>query len=281
MVSSKPILVLIHAEWHVPASYSSFITSLESHGYCIDVPLLPSMNGARQPNADLTTDTDFIRQHVEKLVDAGSTIVALMHSYGGQVGSNALAGLGVENRSSRGLNGGVAKLVYVCALALAENESMMGMIKVCGRQDFLRKHVQVSEQGAIRSLDPKTLLIGRDVDKIQAEKSISQLVSWNGKPIDQGINRCAWREIPVVYIYGSQDQMIPYDYQRFMVKTLKSTGIKVETFQMNTGHCPHLTRTRELVDAISQVMREADRGHAEASSSPKPLVARPPLATSG
>ena len=48
------------------------------------------MNEARPPNADLATDTAMVRGDVESLVDAGRTVIAIMHSYGGQVGTNAL-----------------------------------------------------------------------------------------------------------------------------------------------------------------------------------------------
>ncbi|KAI9652978.1 MAG: hypothetical protein M1831_006307 [Alyxoria varia] len=280
MASSKPILVIIHAEWHVPASYSSFIDSLKAHGYRVEVPLLPSMNGAHPPNADLMTDTAFIRNYVEKLVNAGFTIAALMHSYGGQVGSNALAGLGVESRSKQGLKGGVANLFYVCAFALAEGESMMGMIENFGQQDFLREKFHFAEDGTVRIRDPKALLVGGDVDRVQANKYISQLVLWNGKNMEQAIKRCAWREIPVTYIHGRQDQMIPYDYQRLMVRNLRAGGSKVETFQVDTGHCPHLTRTKELVNMVRQVLRKVGGCNADTSSSMKSSLARPPLATS-
>lgn len=51
------------------------------------VPRLPAMNGARPPNAGLFTDSDVARQFVTELADAVHSLVVLMHSYGGQVGT--------------------------------------------------------------------------------------------------------------------------------------------------------------------------------------------------
>ena len=47
------------------------------------------------PNADLYTDSDLIHAYVvSSLVRAGRTVVAIIHSYGGQIGTDALIGLG-------------------------------------------------------------------------------------------------------------------------------------------------------------------------------------------
>lgn len=70
------------------------------------------------PNADQSSDTTLIRSYVESLVRAGRTVIAIGHSYGGQVYSNALHGLGVEARSSKGLRGGVSNLIYLVGYAL-------------------------------------------------------------------------------------------------------------------------------------------------------------------
>ena len=83
MAPDKPTLILIHGGWQVPSTYSKFTMPLRSAGYEVHVPRLPSMNEMRPPNANLADDTKFIRAYVESLVDAGRTVVAIMHSYGG------------------------------------------------------------------------------------------------------------------------------------------------------------------------------------------------------
>jgi pimeloyl-ACP methyl ester carboxylesterase len=62
---------------------------------------------------DLMDDTALVRSYVQSLVRAGRTVVAIGHSYGGQVMTNALYGFGIEARSSQGLKVGVSNLIYL------------------------------------------------------------------------------------------------------------------------------------------------------------------------
>jgi pimeloyl-ACP methyl ester carboxylesterase len=93
MPSKTSTVLLIGGGWHMPQSYSKLTRQLEAAGYEVHVPTLPSMNGSRPPNADLTTDTDHVRAVAEDLVNRGHHLVVLMHSYGGQIGTNALYGM--------------------------------------------------------------------------------------------------------------------------------------------------------------------------------------------
>ena len=69
----------------------------------------------------------------------------------------------------------------------------------------------------------------------------------------QAVEHCAWREIPVTYIYTSQDMTVPVDYQKSMVKRMQLEGQNAHTVELATGHCPNLTMTQEVVDVITHV----------------------------
>jgi len=71
-----------------------------------------------------------MRKVVGKLVDEGGTVTVVMHSYGGQVGTNALYDMGIESRARQNLSGGVSHLIYMCAFALPENGSMVKKVEV-------------------------------------------------------------------------------------------------------------------------------------------------------
>jgi pimeloyl-ACP methyl ester carboxylesterase len=92
MFSKAPTILIIGGGWHTPRSYGAVTKELELANYDVHVPTLPSMNGSRPPNADLTNDTDHVRSVAEALVNEGHSLVVFMHSYGGQVGTNALHG---------------------------------------------------------------------------------------------------------------------------------------------------------------------------------------------
>lgn len=58
---------------------------------------------------------------VKLLVHGGEDVVLLMHSYGGVVGTNAIAGLARRERQVRNLRGGVGQLIYVASFMVAQN----------------------------------------------------------------------------------------------------------------------------------------------------------------
>ncbi|KAH8423374.1 esterase/lipase family protein [Aspergillus melleus] len=136
MTSSKPkpTIVLVHGAWHKPTHYAELVSALRDLGYELHVPALPSMKGDWPPTADLETDTRYLHDYVERLAQDGRQIVILLHSYGGQVGTNALARLclSVETRTQQSLpasGGAVIHLIYMCALVLLEGRSMMGIFR--------------------------------------------------------------------------------------------------------------------------------------------------------
>jgi pimeloyl-ACP methyl ester carboxylesterase len=101
MASQAPVILVVGGGWHTPQSYHTLTTHLEYAGYAVHVPTLPSMNGSRPPNADLNSDTVHVRSVTKNHVEAGHDITVLMHSYGGQIGTNALYDLGLEHRKKK------------------------------------------------------------------------------------------------------------------------------------------------------------------------------------
>lgn len=255
MTDSKPTIVIVGGGWHTPNSYSKLTSSLKSAGYEVHIPIYPSMNGARPPNSDLYTDTALVRGDVESLIDAGRTVIAIMHSYGGHVGTNALAGLGVKGRAEKGLPGGVSHLVYMCASAFPEGESMISLVQEMGHEHLMPLAFDFAEDQSCVCRDPKMTLIGEGVDDAEVETYLSTLVRWNGKCMYQEISQCAWRGIPVTYIYTTQDMTIPLDYQKSMVEMMRGEGQIVDTEELATGHCPNLTMPQGVVDAVDQIVK--------------------------
>lgn len=46
------------------------------------------------------------------------------------------------------------------------------------------------------------------------------------------------------------DATVPLDYQKNVVEFLEREGKAVETVEFETGYCPNLTATQEVVDAV-------------------------------
>jgi pimeloyl-ACP methyl ester carboxylesterase len=209
----------------------------------------------RPPNADLYTDSDLIRAYVSSLVRAGRTVMAIMHSYGGQVGSDALVGLGRASRAAQDLPGGVSHLVYLAAFAVPEGTGMMDKVKEFGHMDLVPVAFNFAEDDTCLNNDPKTLLVGPSaVEADEVDRYLATLVRWNGKAMYQPINHAAWREIPVAYIHCTADMTVPLDYQKSFVEGMEKAERPVQTFELATGHCPNLTATEGVVDAINKVV---------------------------
>ena len=252
MAAAKPIIVIIHGGWHLPSHYAKLTSALRTAGYEVHLPALVSMNGTRPPHADLVTDTALIHSYVTSLVSAGRTVMAVMHSYGGQVGTNALNGLGVADRSKGGLKGGVVHLVYLCAFALPEGGSMVGIVKEFGHEHLIPLALDIAEDYSCMDRDPKTIVLGPGLSDAETDEYVENLMRWNGKSMYQAIEKCAWKDegVGVSYVMTSDDRTVSLDYQKSMVEGMRAQGKEVETVELKTGHCPHATMTKEVVDFI-------------------------------
>ncbi|KAE8364747.1 Alpha/beta hydrolase fold-1 [Aspergillus caelatus] len=254
MPNSSPAILLVHGAWHTSAHYAEFTSALRSKGHEVHVPRLLSVNGARPPNTDLSSDTDLIRSYVESLAEAGREVVVLMHSYGGQVGTNALVGLGAETRKQQGRTGGVVRLIYIAAFAVTENNSMISVVEAFGHGELIPLAFDFAEDNSCVSRDPKNLIVGPGRSDEETDAYIAAMPRWNGKTMYQAVERCAWRDIPVSYIYSTADMTVPLDYQKSFVEKMREAGRDVDTFEVETGHCPTFTKFEEVAKIVDGVV---------------------------
>jgi len=261
MATSKPTIVIIGGGWHKPNSYSKLQAALETAGYEVSIPEYASMNEARPPTGDLTMDTAIVRDCVSRLLDTGRTVVAILHSYGGQVGTNALHGLGTEARKEKNQPGGVSHLIYMCGFALAEGGSMVGLVKTFGDGWAMPVAFPPFEDGCVRTSDDRTVLIGDfvgEADETEIKAYLDSLRVWNGKCMDEEIDKCAWDKIPASYIFTAEDTTVPLDKQQFMVDRMRKHILHPRKIQfsveLETGHSPNLTKTKEVVNFVNYVV---------------------------
>lgn len=123
--TSKPVVLIIPGSFSHASHYYLLSDKLKALGYQTYVNALPSAsrNDPEEP-VSLEDDAVFFRGIIEKLADRGNDVVVLMHSYGGQVGSEAVKGVGKEERQKAGKKGGVVKLIYLTAAVLEVGSSM-------------------------------------------------------------------------------------------------------------------------------------------------------------
>lgn len=257
MSYNKPAIVIVSGAFGTPKTYGKLASALESHGYEVHVPRLPTNSEARPPTAGLGEDTAFIRSHVESLVATGRKVVVIGHSYGGQVITNALYGLGFETRSAQGLEGGVSNLVYMAAFALTKGRSTFEELSEFGNAGHDAYLVfDIPEDQSVVLKDPRAFLglVEPGIEEPEIEAYLQNSSRWSGKATIQPLEEEAWREIPVTYIYATKDAAIPLAMQKRMVEAIEKTGRNVQTFTLETAHSPHFTATDGVVDAINKTV---------------------------
>lgn len=115
---SKPIFVLLHGAWHSPKCWSRLSAELDRAGYSSVAPALPS-SGSTPPTPDWSKDVETIHKTVSDLVQENDVVV-VMHSFSGMTGGTSLEGLDKQTCLSKGLKGGVIRLVYIVAFLVPE-----------------------------------------------------------------------------------------------------------------------------------------------------------------
>lgn len=105
-----PAIVLVQGSFQLPEVYHKLADALRALGYEVHQPTLPSLTEPELASKTIGDDASAVRFQVQTLVDEGKTVVVVMHSYGGLVGSEAvLKDLSFDQRKSNGLSGGVGE----------------------------------------------------------------------------------------------------------------------------------------------------------------------------
>lgn len=64
------------------------------------------------------------------------------------------------------------------------------------------------------------------------------------------ITYAAYKHYPVTYLYCTDDQASPLEYQEMMVK---GTGLQFDTESCNAGHSPFLSQPETILDIIKKM----------------------------
>ncbi|GAP93177.1 putative catalytic protein [Rosellinia necatrix] len=247
----KPTLVLVQGSFQLPEAYYKLADALSATGYRVEQPSLPSLTDQDKPDfasKSLTDDALAIRSKVAELVEEGETVVMVLHSYGGLVGTEAVTkDLSFDQRKSQGLAGGVLHLFYFAAFILTEGQSVLStfgespnnLVKPNGR--FAMKNTAE--------------ILYHDLPATEAQY-------WESKTIDQSyavqttaITNEGFRHVRSTYVVCENDRGPPPQYQEMFGKTAGSDVLK-----LSSGHSPMLSHTEKLVEMINTAVQSAVEG---------------------
>lgn len=125
-----PTIVLVQGSFQILKVYDKLVQGLVARGYPTVHTVLPSCSNTDSPNfpqLSLVDDALAIRTELIRQIEYnGKTVVMVMHSYGGLVGSEAaIEDLSYAKRQAQGLPGGVVHLFFYSAFLLSEGQSVL------------------------------------------------------------------------------------------------------------------------------------------------------------
>ncbi|PHH64523.1 hypothetical protein CDD81_4302 [Ophiocordyceps australis] len=250
-----PAVVLVPGAWTPPPAYHRLHSALETRGFVVHSPALPTNNGQQPPNSSFDADVRAVRLAVLPLVQAGQQVVLLMHSYGGVPGTSALQDLTLKDRRGQNLQGGVVALVYAAAFMLEESQSIRTVVQAVdlpGRNSLVQFS---SDKTTWFPLDPRWLLYHDLAPQDQEEQA--KLLKWGNAAILTGqTTYAAWKHVPTLYVQSLKDRWLPPEFQAFCLQNAANAGAPVRVAALDSGHSPYVNFAADL----AQMTLEAAKG---------------------
>ncbi|GAB1198169.1 hypothetical protein APSETT444_007477 [Aspergillus pseudonomiae] len=213
--TSRPTILVIHGAWHHPEFYAPFCKAFENLGYEAVCPHLLTCNNDVPPTKKLEDDVALIRQTAQSLLDDGKAVVAVMHSYGGIVGTDALHGLAIK------------RLIYMTAFIPPSGSSL-----------------------AVP--DPATVFFN-DLPSEEAATWAKKLVVHPKSAQFDPISREAYRNIPTTYIVCEQDAGLIPLVQEMMIENVRKAGVDIDVERLSASHSPFLSMPEETAKLVLRI----------------------------
>ncbi|MDI1486709.1 MAG: hypothetical protein OHK93_005969 [Ramalina farinacea] len=282
---TNPTIVLVPGAWQPSSLYTPLITAFKNAGFPTFIVDLPSCEPQVDPQTTtVTIDADAIRQVVLPLIEQeGKDVVLLCHSYGGVPLGPAAAGL---SKSTRGSNGGVVGLVYMCAAVVHENASMLEAIggeyfpymipNSVSNQSHFQSCISFILEASITSLShlsPRltqqssqpgphlaTIKNGRsilfnDIDDTAAATLVDGLVPHSTAAFESKVSAPAWAEDAyrgrLAYLRTTKDEAFPSHAQDH---AMQSSGVGWAVSDLEAGHAPYASCPERVVEAVGRVI---------------------------
>ncbi|KGO73225.1 hypothetical protein PITC_003130 [Penicillium italicum] len=260
----NPSIIIVPGAWHQPAHFQGLIDELAKFNYEAEGVTMPTVNSS-PPLPTWEQDAQAVRRVIMNKLDAGKDVVVLAHSFGGVPMSEAAKGLGKKERHAQGLQGGVIKLVYMCAMALPEGQSHFGqLVPQTPEEEEIERQRKESEAkfgGPDVSADgtislPKHLvhlILYNRCNQKDIERAVELLGTFSLGPFTVPVTYTAYREIPSTYIVCKNDQIVQEPFQRRMIA--QGEGF-FEVEECEEGHSPYLSNPGFIIDCVRRAAGE-------------------------
>ena len=241
MSPPKPAIVVVHGAWHIPWHYSPLQNALEKAGYEVTTPHLPSTS-SKEPLPDMWPDVRIIQDAIKSYIAKNMDVVVVMHSYGGCVGTTAVAGLRPQDQP----NGkGDPSLVYVCAFPLDEGVSLYSFGN--GKHAPFARLYGEAGTGILMGCDnppyiPRDFFY-HDCPPEMADEAVKNLRLFSESPCHTKATYAGWKHIEANYLICENDQVLPESLQEMMASQEGGKWTRVE--KLAAGHSPFMAKPEE------------------------------------
>jgi pimeloyl-ACP methyl ester carboxylesterase len=225
--TDKPTIVLVHGAFADGSTWQDVVPLLQRDGY--------KVIAVQNSLAMLAEDVAATKRVIDAETVRGRTVVAVGHSYGGAVISNAAAG-----------NANVKALVFIAAFAPDANEpigtfndkypSALAGALLPDAAGFL--YIDVAKYHDVFAADLPTR---QTRVMAAAQKPIY------GAVLGQSVPAAAWRTIQSWYLVAQEDRAISPQLERLYAKRMNA-----RTSEIKSSHLPFISHPQEVAALIEE-----------------------------
>lgn len=248
-----PTLLLIHGAWHDPRCWYKVLPLLEAKSFKCRAPHM-LFAGHEPPVESVLPDVKMLQKIIKEELDQGNDVIILGHSLGGLLSSSCVQGLLPPSNVSQPLQegcGSIMGMIQISSILIpsstSPNDVGGGTFPPFSQPDF--------SSGWVKFVGDPADFFYSDLPRNEAE----EYITWLGR---QSLYLLQSREsvyaghldLPVWYIYCTEDHAIPFDYQQQIVAGARAAGAKITTGSLDAGHSPFYSQPKKLVDLICEAV---------------------------
>jgi pimeloyl-ACP methyl ester carboxylesterase len=226
---ARPTVVLVHGAFADASAWTRVIPLLERSGYTV----VAVQNPLTSFEVDVAT--------TRRVIDAQpGPVVAVGHSYGGAVITQAAAG-----------SDKVRALVYVAAFAPDAGETVGGL---WGQHPAPMAQALVTDQAGFLWLDRAKLrdVFARDVPEAETRVMAATQKPIHGSAFEATLTAAAWRQLPSWFLVATEDRSISPELLRLYARRAEGTTVEVAS-----SHVPFLSHPGEVARLIEQAAAQS------------------------
>jgi pimeloyl-ACP methyl ester carboxylesterase len=256
MSPEKPTVVVVPGSFSPAYFYDTTISQLSTHGYSALTVSLPSVS--RHPNAapaTLAEDAAHIHSVTAKLADEGKDIILAVHSYGGIPGTESARDLAKADRQTKGLTGGIVRLVYYAAFLPEEGQSLRDITGATPESVPMEDGYMIIDEQLKAIYAP---FVYSDMPVEEGLEWFSMMKEHSSVSFDGKLTYPAYKYIPVTYLVCEDDKVIAPELQRKMVETArKHSTMDIDIVSCTAGHGVNISMPKAVVEIIRMAAGES------------------------